>query len=218
MALIGISNGILGLGENDLHRIAFVVITLSAVIIFSAVFINFISCSRRQAVKRERKSLVATASMTLFFVLLYELIHMRVGVLHVTDMRIRLVMAAVGLASVAAGCVVNIMGRLYLGKNWANQATIYGDQRLVTSGIYSIVRHPLYASLIWMFYGASITYGNVASFLAISFIFVPFMYHRASIEEELLKKEFKDYDEYKKRVGMFFFRPLSYLTTKGVRT
>ena len=102
-----------------------------------------------------------------------------------------------------AGCAVNIAGRLYLGSNWANQVTLYHGQELVTEGAYRFVRHPLYASLIWMFYAASIVYVNWAAFAANTCIFVPFMYLRARQEEDLLLKEFAGYAEYRRRVGMF---------------
>lgn len=186
-----------------LQLIASLVISTCAVAIFAAVFLNFLSCSRGPQVKKERKSVVATGSMILFFVFLYTLIRLRVGVLAITSSFLQVGMVIVGLTIIVFGCGVNIMGRLHLGKNWANQATIYNDQKLVTSGVYSLVRHPLYASLIWMFYGASLVYANVAAFLATSLIFVPFMVYRARLEEDLLAREFNDYNAYKRRVGMF---------------
>jgi protein-S-isoprenylcysteine O-methyltransferase Ste14 len=74
----------------------------------------------------------------------------------------------------------------------------------VQKGAYRIVRHPLYASLIWVFYGASIVYLNYYAFLLNTFVFIPFMYYRAKQEEELLEKEFSDYNKYTLNVGMFF--------------
>jgi protein-S-isoprenylcysteine O-methyltransferase Ste14 len=105
---------------------------------------------------------------------------------------------------IIVGCIINILGRFRLGGNWANQVKIYKDQTLVTKAVYGIVRHPLYASLIWMFYGASLVYLNYAAFLANSLLFIPFMYYRAKQEETLLAKEFKGYNKYRENVGMFF--------------
>lgn len=183
------------------------IITLCAVAIFAAVFVNFMRCGRSRDVKRERKSVVATGSMILFFVVLYALIRGQIGVVSIPDPLVRTGMAAAGLAIIVFGCAVNILGRLRLGRNWANQATIYGDQGLIVTGVYAWVRHPLYASLIWMFYGASLVYANAAAFLATTLIFVPFMTYRARLEEEMLAREFKDYADYRRRVGMFFYKP-----------
>ena len=111
---------------------------------------------------------------------------------------------ALGLVLVVAGAAVNILGRLALGRNWANHIKIYNDHSLVVNNVYGFVRHPLYASLIWMFLGASLVYFNFLAFLANALVFVPFMYYRAKQEEELLAKEFEKYKDYQKKVGMFF--------------
>ena len=176
--------------------------------VFTAVLVNFILCSRRDGVREERRSLVATGSMTAFFVAVYLLIRFRVGVLPAPSQAVRVMSVVAGLLLVVAGCVVNILGRFRLGRNWANQATIYRDQGLVTTGVYGWIRHPLYASLIWMFYGASLVYANAAVFAANTCVFVPFMIYRARLEEVLLARQFgAEYETYRRRVGMLMFRP-----------
>jgi len=105
------------------------------VAVFTAVFINFMSCSRGKDVKQERRSFVATGSMILFFVFLYGLVRLHIGVIPVTHAPLQIALVAAGLSLVMFGCVVNILGRLRLGRNWANQATIYRDQRLVVAGV-----------------------------------------------------------------------------------
>ncbi len=189
---------------DTLHQVAFLIISLCVLAIFSAVFLNFMACLRHQDVKKEKRSLVATGTMSLFFFLFYTLIHRRIGSVPIDHAPLEFGLSLVGLGLIVFGCVVNILGRLRLGRNWANQATIYRDQKLVVSGVYAWVRHPLYASLIWMFYGACLVYPNVPAFLATSLVFVPFMIHRARLEEALLAKEFSDYPAYRQRVGMFF--------------
>jgi protein-S-isoprenylcysteine O-methyltransferase Ste14 len=190
-----------------LELIAAAVIGACVVAVFAAVIINFAACGGRDGVKRERRSVVATGSMTLFFVGFYVLIGLRVGVVPVPSFGARVAMVVAGLAIVVLGCAVNIAGRFRLGRNWANHVTIYSDQQLVTSGVYAAVRHPLYASLIWMFYGASLVYASAAGALANSLVFLPFMYYRARQEEALLAREFPEYAAYRRRVGMFFYKP-----------
>lgn len=190
-----------------LSLVASLVITLCVIVVFGAVFINFMICRPGAGgVKQERRSVVATGSMTLFFVGYYLLIKFRLGELPLHDFNLRLVMAVAGLGVIVFGCAVNVAGRLWLGRNWANQATIYDGQRLVTSGVYGWVRHPLYASIIWMFYGASLVYANAAAFLANTLIFIPFMAYRARLEERMLEREFQEYGAYRGRVGMFFWK------------
>jgi len=175
--------------------------------VFAAVLVNFLSCRQAKGIKRERKSIVATGTMTAFFLVFYIVIRLRIGELAIPASWARISMVVAGLIVIVFGCVVNVLGRLQLGQNWANQATIYREQKLVTSGVYGWVRHPLYASLIWMFFGASLVYANVTAFLLNGLVFVPFMAYRARLEEALLTAEFTDYSDYRRRVGLFFWKP-----------
>lgn len=191
-----------------LSLLASLVISFCVTVVFTAVLINFVACHRAEGVKQERKSVVATGTMTLFFLAYYALIRFRVGEVTLEHRPLRIGMVLAGLAVIVFGCAVNVAGRFRLGRNWANQATIYEQQGLVTTGVYSWVRHPLYASIIWMFYGASLVYCNVAAFAANTLVFVPFMVYRARLEEALLVREFKDYEDYRRRVGLFFWKLL----------
>jgi len=192
--------------EGVVSLAASLVISLCVTVVFAAVLVNFIACHRADGVKQERKSVVATGTMTMFFLFFYGLIRFQVGDVSVGNVSVRMAMAGIGLAIIVFGCFVNVAGRLRLGRNWANQATIYEQQGLVMTGVYGWVRHPLYASIIWMFYGASLVYANLAAFWANTLVFLPFMVYRARLEEALLAKEFKEYGEYKCRVGMFFWK------------
>ena len=179
-------------------------IALCLLVLFTAILINFLEAKPKGKVKHQKRSLVATGTMTLFFFFFYYLIRFQIGAISLDNFSFRIVLVAAGLAMIVGGCVINIKGRFDLGKNWANQIKIYQDQSLVTRGVYQFIRHPLYASLILMFYGASIVYLNYVSFLANTFIFLPFMYYRARQEESLLISQFKDYPVYQLKTGMFF--------------
>jgi protein-S-isoprenylcysteine O-methyltransferase Ste14 len=103
-----------------------------------------------------------------------------------------------------SGTAVNIAGRIELKGNWANHIKIYKNHSIVTNGVYSYVRHPLYSSIIFMLYGGSLIYFNWFSAVLVTFIFIPAMIYRARQEEQLLIKEFPVYEEYKRQVGLFF--------------
>lgn len=179
------------------------IIILCVLAIITSILINFVE-AKRDKPKREKKSIVETGTMFLFFIVFYALIRFRIGSLAISSPSIRVPIAIFGLIVIIIGTIVNIKGRLSLGMNWANQIKIYKDHNLVTFGVYNLVRHPLYASLIWMFYGASVIYLNYCAFLLNTLIFIPFMYYRAKQEEKMLKEQFKNYENYSKRVGMFF--------------
>lgn len=171
-----------------------------------SVVVSFVLYGERGDVRRRKRSVVDTASMTLFAVMYFLITTSRVGVVRVESAILKTVLIVAGLALFVLGSAVNIAGRSRLGGNWANQVTIYRDQRLVTTGVYRIVRHPLYASLIWMFLGAALMYANIAGLLANVLIFAPLMFYRARQEEVFLSEAFADYEMYRRQVGMFFPR------------
>ncbi len=185
-----------------IYIIANIIIIICLFALFTSILINFVEAKNKN-VKRQKKSIVETGTMTLFFLAFYSLIRFKIGEIALTNQTFQVVLIVLGLAMIIFGTFFNILGRFNLGKNWANQVKIYNNQNLITTGTYGIVRHPLYSSLMLMFYGACLIYPNYLAFLANTFIFIPFMYYRAKQEEKLLSKTFKEYEIYKKKVGMF---------------
>jgi len=177
-------------------------VTLCTVSVLTAVFVNFMLAKEGHAVHIRRKSIVATGSMLAFFAGIYLLIRLRVGAYEIPG--IYYPAAILGLVLLFLGTAINIMGRFALGRNWGNQVVIYQDHTLVTGGIYRVVRHPLYAGLIWMFTGAALVFQNWIALLATIFIFLPGVYFRAKLEEKILVAQFPTYADYRNQTGMFF--------------
>ncbi len=185
--------------------ISFIVTGIAFLLIALAVTIDFLENKPDKKTRKEKRSFVETGTMTLFFILFYLVIRFSFGKL---DPNVSLVglwfISILCWIIIIVGVYFNVYGRILLGKNWANQIKIYKDHTLVINGVYKVVRHPLYASLIWIFYACSVLYLNWIAFLLNSFIFVPMMYYRAKQEEKLLTEQFKNYKDYRKNVGMFF--------------
>lgn len=73
------------------------------------------------------------------------------------------------------------------------------DQKVVDTGLYGVVRHPMYSSAILLFLSMPLLLGSLISFII--FLIFPFlMIIRIKNEEEVLTKELKGYEEYKKKV------------------
>lgn len=180
------------------------VICASVLGLFVSILIDFTLYTRNERVKKEKKSIVETGTMTLFFIAFYIRIVSKQGVFQIENNYLKKVSILIGTIAIVVGCIMNILGRFNLGNNWANHIKIYDKHTLVQNGMYRIVRHPLYASIMLMFYGACLVYRNYYCLLMVSFIFIPFMYYRAKQEETLLIQTFSEYSNYKKTTGMFF--------------
>ena len=73
-------------------------------------------------------------------------------------------------------------------------------QRVIETGIYSMVRHPMYTGFIFFITGVNIWLGTYLSLL-LSLVFLAIaLKSRISIEEKTLLKDLNGYDEYCKKV------------------
>jgi len=73
------------------------------------------------------------------------------------------------------------------------------NQKVIDTGLYGIVRHPMYAATLLLFLSMPLVLGSVISFVI--FLVYPFIISkRIKNEEEVLEKELKGYIEYKKKV------------------
>ena len=73
------------------------------------------------------------------------------------------------------------------------------NQKIIDTGLYGIVRHPMYAVTILLFLSMPLVLGYIISFAI--FLVYPFIIaKRIKNEEEVLEKELKGYSEYKKKV------------------
>ena len=73
------------------------------------------------------------------------------------------------------------------------------NQKVVDTGLYGIVRHPMYAATLILFLAMPLVLGSIYSFVI--FLTYPFIIaKRIKGEEELLERELEGYKEYKEKV------------------
>ena len=76
---------------------------------------------------------------------------------------------------------------------------VQDGQHVVDTGLYGIVRHPMYSVTLLLFLSMPLVLGSVYSFVI--FLVYPFIIaKRIKNEEELLERELKGYKEYKQKV------------------
>jgi len=73
------------------------------------------------------------------------------------------------------------------------------EQKVIDTGLYRLVRHPMYSATILLFLSMPLILGSIISFII--FLIYPFIIvKRIKNEEEVLEKNLKGYKEYKKKV------------------
>ena len=76
-------------------------------------------------------------------------------------------------------------------------------QRVVDTGLYSIVRHPMYTATTLLFLAMPLVLASPISF-AVMLLYLPLIIVRIKREEALLERELKGYGDYMRRVKYRF--------------
>ncbi len=107
----------------------------------------------------------------------------------------------VALGAVAVFLTAYILYAEVLRENTYLSRTIkvQEDQKVIDTGLYGVVRHPMYSATLMLFLSMPVVLGSVWSFLI--FLAYPLIIaKRIKDEEEFLEKELDGYREYKKKV------------------
>jgi protein-S-isoprenylcysteine O-methyltransferase Ste14 len=108
------------------------------------------------------------------------------------------------VAGVAIGIGIAWWPRLHLGRLWSAHITRKADHRVVDTGPYATVRHPIYTGLLFSLLGTAAAKGTllgVAGFL----LLLLGVWMKARLEEQWLVQELDQggaYADYRKRVPM----------------
>ena len=73
------------------------------------------------------------------------------------------------------------------------------NQKVIDTGLYGIVRHPMYSATIILFLSIPLILGSLISFF-IMLAYIPIIAIRINNEEQVLEKGLKGYNEYKQKV------------------
>ena len=73
------------------------------------------------------------------------------------------------------------------------------NQKVVDTGLYGIVRHPMYMSTLFLFLAIPLVLGSLLSFL-VMLLYIPIISKRIRNEEQVLEEGLEGYSEYKQKV------------------
>jgi protein-S-isoprenylcysteine O-methyltransferase Ste14 len=95
----------------------------------------------------------------------------------------------VGAAFTAAGILLAVWAREYLGRNWSRSVTIKQDHELITTGPYTFVRHPIYTGVLAGILGTAIALSQVRGVIVVLLFFVAF-WMKLRMEEQWMRSQF----------------------------
>lgn len=106
-------------------------------------------------------------------------------------------------ALVGAGLIFTWAARLHLGPLWSSAAAPTESHRIVDTGPYGIVRHPVYAGLLLAALATAVERGRIEA-IAGALTLTAAVSLRAKLEERFLRRDLGDeaYSAYRARVPM----------------
>jgi protein-S-isoprenylcysteine O-methyltransferase Ste14 len=106
-------------------------------------------------------------------------------------------------AFVAGGLLFTWAARLHLGPLWSSTSAPTEEHRIVDTGPYGVVRHPVYAGLLLAVIATAVDRGRVEA-VAGALVLIAAVSLRAKLEERFLRRDLGDetYGVYRRRVPM----------------
>ena len=150
---------------------------------------------RLNAKEKEREQKEVVASSALMFILGFLLAGFNYRYKWIIMPKWLVIVAAIVFV------IAYILYALVLKQNTylARTIEVLDNQKVVDTGLYGIVRHPMYAVTLLLFLSMPLILGSPISFLV--FLIYPFIIiKRIKNEEKVLEKDLKGYKEYEKKV------------------
>ncbi len=133
--------------------------------------------------------------LLLFAMYLFERKDLRFGLPEFIDF-IMLPFMVTGIAIIAVSI-------LQLNKNLSPFPSPKQNSELITTGLFSKIRHPIYSGILLLVFSFAL-YQNSGFKILISFFLLLLFYFKTGYEEKQLILKFPEYKNYKKAAGRFF--------------
>ena len=107
-----------------------------------------------------------------------------------------MVWAGLGIQTVSAA--LGVWARRHLGSHWSGEIAIKVDHRIVQSGPYRLIRHPIYTAMLGMFAGTALMSGQLHALLGLVMAAIAYG-RKIRLEEASLCQAFGPaYDAYRR--------------------
>ena len=106
----------------------------------------------------------------------------------------------IGSVMAITGVVFACCARFYLGSSWDSMISLKLDHKLIRTGPYAVVRHPIYSGFMFALVGSVLNFGHMRSIVAATMVTIAWVY-KSGVEEAFMTEHFgSEYDQYRAEV------------------
>ncbi len=98
-------------------------------------------------------------------------------------------LAVAGFASALLGLAIAVWARIHLGQYWSDQVVLKVDHRLIRTGPYAYMRHPIYSGVLLGVAGTAVVLGEWRGVAALLLLLINYAI-KARREEKILAEQF----------------------------
>ena len=115
-------------------------------------------------------------------------------------------LALVGFSLFLAGLGIAVWARIHLGQYWSDKVMLQADHRLVCTGPYTHMRHPIYSGVLLGIGGTALILGEWRGLLAFALMLINYSI-KALREERILGAQFgAQFEDHKNHAGFLLPR------------
>jgi protein-S-isoprenylcysteine O-methyltransferase Ste14 len=114
--------------------------------------------------------------------------------------------AIAGFLVTILGLAIAIWARVHLGRYWSDKVVLQENHKLIRSGPYAYVRHPIYSGVLLGVFGTSVVLGEVRGTIAFLLLLTNYII-KARREDDLLSQQFPtEFSVHQKHAGFLLPR------------
>ena len=187
---------------ENLPVIVFVAVMAAWVVFAVAFFLNTRSAAEvTPDRKRASASIAGVVLQGLSYLLVWSVWRPRMSLPFEFSATVSVVWAVITIAIAFASVWLTVAAVRTLGKEWSLTARLVEGHRLVQTGPYRLVRHPIYTGMLGMLIATGFALGIWWVLIVALVVFLIGTAIRVRFEERLLREAFGDeFDDYARRV------------------
>ncbi|HOH67410.1 MAG TPA: isoprenylcysteine carboxylmethyltransferase family protein, partial [bacterium] len=147
-------------------------------------------------------SIVKSRDYTFYLIYIFYIALLVNAIISILEEEYIFLLALLGFIPILLSTYINFVARRDLTRYWTPFASTGKEQKLVKTGIYAKVRHPIYLSGLILLLGFTLIAGNLYGLLFFILSLAAFVTRIKKEERELITKFGEEYKQYAKETPL----------------